>query len=406
MTIAAPDEREYRRRAFSIALGTGLASFAMNFWWPFLPLYLLEIGAADKGEALAWVAIATTGQGIARLVSGPAWGWLSDRVGRKIMFVRALGTATITTAIAGSATEPWMIVAALATQGFASGFIPAGVALTSVSVPDRLLPSALGMVTASQNIGRMAGPACGALLVALISFRGSIWFAAILPLVAAALVWIMVPKDTVGPRDGQADRPSLSGREGSLLGTQFLLAVFFYFLVFALTQMINLITPIEMERFLGDGATTAVGIAFTMSGIAGVVGAVVVARFVGHGGRLRRGLVILCAAAGLAHLLFLVVPAAWAFVAVFALISLLYGAMLPANNTAIAAAVPPERRGTAFGIAGSAQAVSFMVGPASAALYATLSFDVGYTVTAAMLLLMAGALWWLMVDPDFGRYNR
>ena len=37
-----------------------------------------------------WLAIATTAQGIARLVSGPVWGVISDRVGRKAMFLRAL----------------------------------------------------------------------------------------------------------------------------------------------------------------------------------------------------------------------------------------------------------------------------------------------------------------------------
>jgi hypothetical protein len=50
----------------SIALGAGLASLSMNFWIPFLPLYMLHLGATSDANAFFWVAVATTGQGFAR----------------------------------------------------------------------------------------------------------------------------------------------------------------------------------------------------------------------------------------------------------------------------------------------------------------------------------------------------
>ena len=56
----ARGERRRERRADSgavltIAAGAGLASLSMNFWIPFLPLYMLELGATSDANALFWV---------------------------------------------------------------------------------------------------------------------------------------------------------------------------------------------------------------------------------------------------------------------------------------------------------------------------------------------------------------
>lgn len=134
-----------------------MASLAMNFWIPFLPLYMKHLGATSDANALFWVSVATTGLGLGRLVSGPFWGILSDRLGRKLMYVRALFFATATTLIAAFATEPWHVAVAYGCQGLLSGFIPAAVALTSVTVPESRLTSSLGVVTAAQYLGNTVG---------------------------------------------------------------------------------------------------------------------------------------------------------------------------------------------------------------------------------------------------------
>ena len=97
------------RATIAISTGAGLAALAMNFWVPFMPLYMKELGASSDTDALFWAGLATTSVGIGRLVSGPMWGVLSDRLGRKMMFVRALFFATGTTLIAAFAREPQLI---------------------------------------------------------------------------------------------------------------------------------------------------------------------------------------------------------------------------------------------------------------------------------------------------------
>src|SRR5690606_1122129 len=132
------------------------------------------LGATSDANAVFWAGLATSAVGVARLVSGPVWGMLSDRFGRKLMFVRALAFASVTTAVAAFATEPWHVVAALSIQGIFSGFLPAAVALTSVSVSDSRLGQSLGYVSAAQYLGVTGGPAAGSILAALFDIRGSL----------------------------------------------------------------------------------------------------------------------------------------------------------------------------------------------------------------------------------------
>jgi len=386
----------------SIALGAGLASLSMNFWIPFLPLYMLHLGATSDANALFWVAVATTGQGFARLVSGPAWGILSDRVGRKLMFIRALYFATATTLIAAFATEPWHVAIAFVCQGLFSGFIPAAVALTSVTVEDEKLSSSLGLVTGAQYLGNTVGPAIGGILAIVVGPRGAIFASALMPALAATLVIFTVPRDRVEAAPskaalaaGEASRLSIRG----MVTTQFLLALFLYFVLFAMSQLVRLTTPIALKDIIGEDSTGAVGIAFTAGGLGSVFGVLVIGRRWLRRGRFRSMLVAGCAASAAFHVLLATAGSEWVFIAWFTLISLVQAAMLPASNTLIASAVPRARRGTAFGFAGSAQAIAFMVGPLAAAGFAAVSLDLGFFVLGALFVALGVLLRLALAEP-------
>lgn len=379
----------------TIALGAGLASLSMSFWIPFLPLYMKHLGATSDANALFWVGVATTGQGVARLISGPFWGVLSDRVGRKLMFIRALYFATATTFIAAFATEPWHVAIAFGCQGLFSGFIPAAVALTSVTVPESRLGSSLGTVTAAQYLGNTLGPAIGALLAVVFGLRGAIFAAAIMPALAATMVIFVVPRDRLEPATSAGADSQPAGGSGNerarspLVSLQFGLAILVYFVLFCGGQLIRLTAPIAIEDFTGTEATGTIGIAFTVAGIASVIGVVFVARKFVRPGNLARAIGAGMLAVAVAHVLLAFSPGVWVYVAWFSVISLAQAALLPATNTLIASNVPRHRRGTAFGIAGSAQALAFMVGPMSAAIFAAISLTLGYVVVGAVFLGMA-----------------
>lgn len=397
---AAPAQHDgpAARATLSIALACGIGSLSFNFWYPFMPLYMLQVGASSEANALFWVAVATTVQGIARIATGPLWGVLSDRMGRKLMFLRALYLATPTTVIAAVVGEPWQMSIALAFQGLFSGFIPAAVALVSVTVPEERLNRSLSMVTGAQYTGTTVGPAVGAVLASLFGFRGAILCAALLPAIAGTIVLLLAPNDLARAGRGPevAARQSLEPFRPS---AQLALAILLFFVVFSMTQLVRLATPIGLH-LLRDGDVRGVtGLAFTLGGLASAVSVLFIAPGIFRPGRLRQSLALACLAGAAAYLLLAAAPSVPAFVAVFVLISLLQAAMIPATNGLIAGNAPRSRRGTAFGWAGSAQAVAFVAGPMGAALFAAVSLDLGFVVLAAIMAAMALALFAWLREP-------
>lgn len=386
---------DYLRISIAIGSGAFLASFAMNFWWPFLPLYLRDIGATSDANALFWVGIATAVQGVARLVTGPVWGVLSDRYGRKLMFIRALFAATVTTAIAAVAHAPWVIVVSLSMQGLFSGFIPAAIALTSVSVPDGRLDKALGVVTAGQYLGSTLGPACGAGLAILFGFRGAILSSAVLPTLAAIWIIFAVPRDQVEPRVASLKRAgrrrirlSLSWASG--FSRTFWIAVLLYFGLFALNQLIRVATPIALKDIAGEDRASALsGIAFTAAGAGSVIGVLAVAPLLGLWTGLRGTLVALTLLSAAAAPALAIGNNEWYFVVGLLVFAVANGASMPAVNTLVASTVPSARRGTAFGLASSAQAFAFMVGPLSAAYFASTSLATGFVICGGLFVILA-----------------
>jgi DHA1 family multidrug resistance protein-like MFS transporter len=381
-----------RRATLSIALASGLCNTAFNFYWPFLVLYLLEIGAGSETEALFWVATGTAVQGVARLVTVPFWGVLSDMYGRKLMFLRTLYAGSITTLIMAFATEPWHIVVGFACQGMFSGFVPAAVALTSVSVEDARLNASLGMVTGAQYLGTTAGPAIGAVLAALFGFQGAIFVAAAMPAAIATAVIFYVPSDHVaGRKKGDEPRAPL---EPFTPTRQFTLMVVAFFVLFSLQQLLRLVTPLALKDLSPGNENDLTGLTFTLGGLTSAISLLFVAGRFYRTGQMRATLVVSSLLAGAAFALLVVPPSAAWFIAGYALITLLQSAMVPATNTLIAANVSRARRGTAFGIAGAAQAIAFLTGPLGAVLVSATSLGLSFAVMGAFfvglgLLLLA-----------------
>jgi MFS transporter, DHA1 family, multidrug resistance protein len=394
----------WRRSVGFIALGAGIAAFSMNFWVPFLPLYMRDLGAETEPQQLFWAALALSSNGVFRMIGGPLWGVLSDRYGRKPMFVRALYAATITTLIAVAATEPWHISVAMACQGFFSGFIPAAVALTSVTVPQARLTSGLGQVQGAQYAGTTLGPAAGALLAQFVDIRGAIMVSAVMPAIAATLVLVLVPRDRIAPRAAAGHAPARTGWRRAIprdAGLQFGLGLLLYFMIFTMVDLVRTAAPAAIAALEpGGSATTGTGLAFTVSGLASVIGAVGLSRLVGRPGQFRVSLAVVVIVAALSHVALGLAPTVIAFIAAYGVASLARGAMLPATNTVIAMSVPPERRGTAFGIAAAVQASAFIVGPMSAALFATISLSLGFIVLGAVLAITAAITFLALREPD------
>ena len=85
----------WRRNNYAAMLALVLVSTTFSFTVPFLPLYLEQMSDLSGADAAMWAGIATGLGGLAMFITGPIWGALGDRFGRKAMLIRALiGGAT------------------------------------------------------------------------------------------------------------------------------------------------------------------------------------------------------------------------------------------------------------------------------------------------------------------------
>ncbi len=363
---------------------------------------MLEVGATDEADALFWLALSAAVLGAVRLVAGPIWGLLADRIGRKAMFLRALFLTGVCNVMTGAIGEPWHLPIVYALLGLFSGYIPASVALTSVSVPDSRISSSLSIVTSAQYLGNSIGPIVGSLLIIFLDYRGAIFVGAVFPMLAAIAVLFVVPNDRPrrSERTASASEAPPLPLEPFRPSFQLILAIGVYFVIFAASQLIRLLSPVALKDINPGNIDQAIGLTFTVGGLASALSLIVLAPRFYRTGEMQKALV---ASSGLGAAFLVIMALAGSvpiYVLGFALYSLVQAAMIPAANTLIAGNVSRSRRGTAFGLASSAHALAFMIGPFGAALFAGVSIGLGFIVTAGILLLLGLLLLAMLREPS------
>ncbi|HEU0074350.1 MAG TPA: MFS transporter [Dehalococcoidia bacterium] len=396
-TSVPPVPDRSRTSVFVIAAAVCATSMSYNLWYPFLPLYVLELGATSDANAVFWMSIALTAQGIGRLASSAVWGVLSDRLGRKVMMLRALFLGTFTFGVAAVAQAPWHLAIALGCQGFFSGFVPASVALVSVIVPDSRLNRSLSIVTGGQYLGTTIGPAVGAGLALLLSYRASIAVAAIVPFIAGIAILLMVPRDPVAARRTATEPPL----EPFRMSGQFKLAIGALFAVYCMNELIRLATPIALKGLKGsDDVAGEAGLAFTLAGLVSAISVLFLAPRVFRGTPSGPPFALICSLGCVGFLLVAFANGVPVYILGFLTIFLVVSAMVPALNTLIAANVRRSRRGTAFGVAGTVQALAFGVGPLAGAFFAAVSLDAGFFTVALLFLAVGFVLFTWVREPQ------
>ena len=99
---------------------------------------------------------------VMRMICGPVWGSLSDRIGRKpILLIGILGYA-VTMLWFGLATKLWMLFAARILAGIlSSATAPTTMAFVSDSTPENERGGGMGMLSAASGGGRHPRPCAG-----------------------------------------------------------------------------------------------------------------------------------------------------------------------------------------------------------------------------------------------------
>lgn len=172
---------------------------------PILPFYIENMGAGGLELGLLVASYA-----VMRLIFGPIWGELSDRIGRKPVLLIGIFGFTITMIWFGFATQLWMLFLARILSGvLSSATAPTTMAYIGDSTPDEERGGGMGLLGAAGGIGTIIGPVLGGFL-ATKTLATPFFIAAAFSVVSLILAVIFLPESNPIP-----DQISTKGQKTS-----------------------------------------------------------------------------------------------------------------------------------------------------------------------------------------------
>ena len=380
-------------------------SISFSIVSPIMPLFLPELGVSEPQAVDLWSGVIASVTSFVAIFTAPVWGGLADRYGRKLMVLRStLGIGVFTTLIA-IAHSPWHVLALRGGMGALAGFNSAATVLVATQVPESRMGWSLGWLGTGQLVGSLIGPVVGGGLADLTgSYRLPFIFAGAMAFVAFLGTWRFVPERFRRPADDRSHGSLRSGLRVLIHSPGLPALVLVMLMAQFATQAVQPVVTLYVQEMLGprpDLATLG-GVAFSATGLAGVMAVPLLGR---QSDRIGYRRVLLLALAGAA--LFTApqsLPLGYAaFVVERFGLGLFVGGILPAANALIGRLTTAANRGFIYGVISSAYFVGNTAGPITGGVVAaTAGINWVFAVTA--VLLIANVVWvWLAVPevaPD------
>ena len=196
----------WERNVWALALVVFIAFVGFQFFSPFLPLYVIELGVTDPTRVALWSGVLTAVTPAVSGLLGPLWGRFADRVGRKMMMIRSLAGFVIIVAAMGLVTSVTQLLILRVLQGVIAGFSVFAMALASVSCPKDKVPVAIGRVQGAQLLSVAVGPAAGGYVASHFGLRYAFFVTA--GMCAIALVGLILLFNEGRPRDAGDTGPA------------------------------------------------------------------------------------------------------------------------------------------------------------------------------------------------------
>jgi DHA1 family multidrug resistance protein-like MFS transporter len=325
-------------------------------------------------------------------IASPIWGVLGDRYGRKPMLIRSMLGGGITVGLIFLAQSPLQLVILRLAQGATSGTVAAATALVAAETPRHRVGWALGVVTSAVALGGAIGPVVGGLAGAVFGLRLVFLGGGILLLISTIPVFLVVRESERRIREGP--RPSTLATIRQRPGTVRSLAVLIgaQGLVSTVQSASQILIVLKFIEIAGAAASAAAGFAFSAAGVTNSVAAVGYTSITRRAGYVRTtalASVLMAATIGL----LILAPNAVLVVAVFGIVGLLNGTVIPATASMIGLETPPEAQSTVFGLNASSVALGFFFGPLIAGgVAATAGVSSALGVSAVLALGLATLL--------------
>lgn len=369
-----------------------LAGVGFSSIFPFLPLYVEDLGSSYGISIELLAGLVFSSQAITMMIASPIWGGIADRYGRKLMVERAQYGGAILITWMGFVNSAEELVLLRAIQGFVSGTVAASNALIASVAPRERSGYAMGLLQTGLGAGIALGPLIGGALADAYGYQVSFYITGALLLIAGILVTFGVQEE-FDPEKVKHDR-----RGGMLKDWKYIVAtpgVATTFMMRFLAQFGRMMLIPTLPFFVasllkdGEGINTYIGLIIGAGSLATTLSAVYLGKLgdrIGH----RKILIVSLLAAGVIIYPESLVTAGWQLLALFTLAGVAFGGVIPTISALLARYTQEGGEGTVYGLDNSINAAGRAAAPLVGAWVAA-AFGLRATFVATALVLVAAS---------------
>lgn len=388
--LSSEEDNIWRRNLAILCVAQFIALIGMSGVFPFLPLYVRDLGVTDPNEAKFWSGMVFAGVYISAVIMIPIWGSLGDKYGRKFMTVRAIFGLAISVMLMAFAQDVYQLFFLRVLQGTMSGMIASSLSFVSANTPENKSGYAIGWLQSSIAAGQVFGPFFGGLMADFVGIRYVFIVVGVLCAIAAILVLVFLQeKEFVRRKDKKygiiwnikfiiRDKVFLKLMTLIVLvqmGVQFTIPIFTYF--------------VEEKGAPDDLLATVTGILF------GVVAVFNIAFSPKWGRRndakiWQKTLKISASISALMYLLHIFAPNFYYLIPIRAIIGIFYAALIPTLYAALSKRTIPQQKGGIMGLASGANLLGSLISFLFAGLAGSLfGMDWNFIISFVLLIIVA-----------------
>jgi DHA1 family multidrug resistance protein-like MFS transporter len=384
----------WKRTLYITFFAQVMTSVGFSCFYPFLPLYITDLGTNSRLSTEFLAGMAYSGQAFTMMIASPIWGTLADRYGRKLMVERAMFGGALVVCLMGFARSAEDLVLLRAVQGLVTGVIGAHNALVAAVVPRERTGYAMGLLQVGLGIGVAVGPLVGGVVADLFGYRAAFYVTSLMLFISGIVVWLGIEENFQPASSSRGRRFSFRVKWNSILSASGLPATYSLRFVSQFGRMmIYPILPLFVQSLLVDPSrlNTFTGVVVGTNSAFITLSAIYLGRLgdrIGH----RRILMGSFIAAASAYLPLGLVTAGWQLLVLQALAGAAFGGIIPSISALLAKYTQYGEEGVVYGLDNSVNSGARALAPifgASVAMW----FGLRATFTTiGLLFLVAGLL--------------
>ena len=199
----------HRKHLYILAISLVVVMLGFGIVIPIMPFYVERLGAGGTELGLLVASYA-----VMRLICGPLWGSLSDRVGRKPILMVGIFGYGITMILFGLATKLWILFIFRSLSGIlSSATSPTTMAYVGDSMPEKERSQGMGILGAAVGVGTIVGPGLGGFLAGE-NLVTPFFIAGGMSFLALILIWLFLPESLpAAARQRNGKKKRLPARE-------------------------------------------------------------------------------------------------------------------------------------------------------------------------------------------------